>query len=1017
MIMATRQTNGVALARLSLIVCISVGITDASRADLVAHWSLTEGAGTRFGNLADPAFDGFLDGGVVGWERVEEDANGNRPLQEFAARFTGTGSWIQTEYPGISGNDPRTIAFWMITDAAGGNDMLGYGLPQDSLKWHTRVNISAANGPLGAIRTEFQGGQNIGDTRIDDSMWHHVAVVFRDGGTTGEDIDHYIDGVLQTKSGNRAPTINTTPDPEYPVTIGRTRQSLTSFRYFRGLIADVRIYDEELSTEEILAIPEEEPPAPIEFDDCTQLAIECTADARLNLLTARITAAPADCVCGGLEFFAAGRSLGSFGARPDGSTEIPLDEVCATPGAELVFEVRCTESDVSASCAISCPARIGLAAHWPLNEGEGVVFEDVVGDDDGFLDPLSTVAWVPGPPTQEFAVEFSGIDSWIQTEFPGIGGTHPRTISCWIKTLDAQNHGIISWGPDSQGEKWHIRVNSNAADGPLGGLRAEVNGGFTIGTTPLNDDQWHHIAVVVPEDASLVSEIRLFVDGVLEVQEPLNVLDREFSTRLHGADVWALGIGRRVSANGIANYFRGAVADVRIYDEPLGSEELSEIIGIDPPTPCSRLSVGCTVNQELGTVTAEFATEPAGCSCRNVAIVAGGRSLGVRTASAEGTIELPLPDVCAGRRGEDVDVSFTCLDTDTTDVCIVTCPVPRRLVAHWQLNEGEGTVFEDSAGDFDGFLDPFSSVVWGIGPPSQDFAVEFSGSDSWIQTEFPGIGGTEPRTIACWIRTTTTDPHGIISWGPDSPGAKWHIRLNDTPALGVANALRTEVNGGRIIGSTVLNDGEWHHIAVVVPEGASVVDDILHYVDGQLEVVSSAAEGFPFSTALREHSVAIGRRVNAAPEYFAGAVADVRVYDVALSREEIVQISAGGPLEVCDNGEDDDGDGRIDCEDSDCGTAANCRGVPFKRTDADASGATNITDGIFLLNFLFLGGPSPPCLDAADADDSGTVNITDGVFLLNFLFLSGPNPPVPYASCGVDPSNDATGCVAFAGCP
>ena len=50
----------------------------------------------------------------------------------------------------------------------------------------------------------------------------------------------------------------------------------------------------------------------------------------------------------------------------------------------------------------------------------------------------------------------------------------------------------------------------------------------------------------------------------------------------------------------------------------------------------------------------------------------------------------------------------------------------------------------------------------------------------------------------------------------------------------------------------------------------------------------------------------------------------------------------------------------------------------FFRGDADNSGAVNITDGIFVLNFLFLGGPDPSCMDAADADDSGATNITDG---------------------------------------
>ena len=90
----------------------------------------------------------------------------------------------------------------------------------------------------------------------------------------------------------------------------------------------------------------------------------------------------------------------------------------------------------------------------------------------------------------------------------------------------------------------------------------------------------------------------------------------------------------------------------------------------------------------------------------------------------------------------------------------------------------------------------------------------------------------------------------------------------------------------------------------------------------------------------------------------------------------------------------------------------------FVRGDADNSGTIDITDGVFILNFLFLGGPDPDCLDAADVDDSAAVNITDAIFVLNWLFLGGENPPAPSpsentyarADCREDPTDDDLGC-------
>jgi len=67
--------------------------------------------------------------------------------------------------------------------------------------------------------------------------------------------------------------------------------------------------------------------------------------------------------------------------------------------------------------------------------------------------------------------------------------------------------------------------------------------------------------------------------------------------------------------------------------------------------------------------------------------------------------------------------------------------------------------------------------------------------------------------------------------------------------------------------------------------------------------------------------------------------------------------------------------------------------VSFERGDADRDGAVALTDAIFLLNFLFLGGPAPQCLVLADADDDDELNITDGVFILGHLFLGTQAPP------------------------
>ncbi len=85
---------------------------------------------------------------------------------------------------------------------------------------------------------------------------------------------------------------------------------------------------------------------------------------------------------------------------------------------------------------------------------------------------------------------------------------------------------------------------------------------------------------------------------------------------------------------------------------------------------------------------------------------------------------------------------------------------------------------------------------------------------------------------------------------------------------------------------------------------------------------------------------------------------------------------------------------------------------PFLRGDSNNDGVHNISDPQYTLNFLFLGGPAPPCAATADANTDGVVNISDPQFSLNFLFLGGPPPEEPSVRCGTseEPGDVALGC-------
>lgn len=67
-------------------------------------------------------------------------------------------------------------------------------------------------------------------------------------------------------------------------------------------------------------------------------------------------------------------------------------------------------------------------------------------------------------------------------------------------------------------------------------------------------------------------------------------------------------------------------------------------------------------------------------------------------------------------------------------------------------------------------------------------------------------------------------------------------------------------------------------------------------------------------------------------------------------------------------------------------------GAQFLCGDSDGSNTVSITDVVYLINYIFAGGPPPSPLLAGDADCSGALSISDAVYLINYIFAGGPQP-------------------------
>jgi hypothetical protein len=92
--------------------------------------------------------------------------------------------------------------------------------------------------------------------------------------------------------------------------------------------------------------------------------------------------------------------------------------------------------------------------------------------------------------------------------------------------------------------------------------------------------------------------------------------------------------------------------------------------------------------------------------------------------------------------------------------------------------------------------------------------------------------------------------------------------------------------------------------------------------------------------------------------------------------------------------------------------------LDFVRGNADCSSdlTPDIIDAMFILNWYTYAIGSPSCDKAMDATGRDGVDLTDGIYLLEHLFLAGPAPPGPYPSCGAETTTTGESCVSTCGC-
>jgi len=208
----------------------------------------------------------------------------------------------------------------------------------------------------------------------------------------------------------------------------------------------------------------------------------------------------------------------------------------------------------------------------------------------------------------------------------------------------------------------------------------------------------------------------------------------------------------------------------------------------------------------------------------------------------------------------------------------ITLDTDPNLAGWWKFDEASGKTTPDSSGHGrKGTLkEELSFEDSAQGRTGK--ALKFDDNGYVEITKYKGVTGTRPRTVAAWIKTEN-DGGEIISWGADDFGKMFTFCF-------VRGRIGIRPNGGYYYMNEPTDDGDWHHVVVVVKEAElpNLHDDVVLYKDGIIAEVHDIGllDLWPVDTG-SDLDVRIGRG-------FEGLIDDVRIYDRVLSDEEVMAL-------------------------------------------------------------------------------------------------------------------------------
>lgn len=214
------------------------------------------------------------------------------------------------------------------------------------------------------------------------------------------------------------------------------------------------------------------------------------------------------------------------------------------------------------------------------------------------------------------------------------------------------------------------------------------------------------------------------------------------------------------------------------------------------------------------------------------------------------------------------------------------------LIGHWTFEDQPGSIVSDISG----FANP-GTVVQGTTPDApptaaqtaasqSGFGIDLAGQNTWVRVgrseSIDSTGNSGTFTSAAWVKPRMWDQNERY---------KWVISRIETGTtfphfgLGFDNGRPTiKVHYFPEPSDEPIPVGQWTHVA-------GTYDGITMslYVDGTLKKTLDA--GFPIAADVTNVVIGAAQEINAMARFFNGVIDDVRLYNIALTAEQVKQLA------------------------------------------------------------------------------------------------------------------------------